>query len=105
MSTLINLSIDVTKVTKKNLGKGKYLNLTISVNDETNKYGQNVAAWEEQSKEDREAKTEKNYVGNGKVLWTEGLVSVAEKSESKESKKAAPKKKQQEEQEDDGIPF
>ena len=95
MSTLINLSLDVTKVTKKNLGKGKYLNLTISVNDETNKYGQNVAAWEEQSKEDREAKTEKNYVGNGKVIWTEGLVSVAEKSESKESKpvkKAAPKK-------------
>jgi hypothetical protein len=27
MSTLINLSIDVTKVTKEALAKGKYLNL------------------------------------------------------------------------------
>ena len=36
MSTLISLSIDVTKVTKENLGKGKYLNLTIAINDETN---------------------------------------------------------------------
>ena len=86
MSTLINLSIDVTKVTKENLGKGKYLNLTISINDETNKYGQNVACWEEQSKEAREAKSEKNYVGNGKVVWTDGKVTVAEKQEQPQQK-------------------
>lgn len=89
MSTLINLSIDVTKVTKEALSKGKYLNITININDEINQYGQNVAAWESQTKEDREAKIERNYVGNGKVLFTEGLVTVA----PNEDKKPTAKKK------------
>jgi len=90
MSTLINLSIDVTKVTKEALAKGKYLNLTISINDEINQYNQNVSAWEAQTKEDREAKIERNYVGNGKVVFTEGLVSVVP---TEEKKKPAAKKK------------
>ena len=88
MSTLINLSIDVTKVTKEALSKGKFLNLTISVNDEINQYGQNVAAWESQTKEEREQKYERNYVGNGKVVFTEGLVTVV----TNEDKKPAAKK-------------
>jgi hypothetical protein len=99
MSTLINLSIDVTKVTKEALAKGKYLNLTISINDEINQYGQNVSAWEAQSMEDRKEKVERNYVGNGKVVFTEGLVTAVP-TETK--KKPAGKKKEQEE---DGIPF
>jgi hypothetical protein len=90
MSTLINLSIDVTKVTKEALAKGKYLNLTISLNDEINQYGQNVAAWESQTKEEREEKYERNYVGNGKVVFTEGLVTVVP---IEEKKKPAAKKK------------
>lgn len=89
MSTLINLSIDVTKVTKEALSKGKYLNVTISISDEINQYGQNVAAWEAQTKEDREAKIERNYVGNGKVVFTEGLVTAV----PTEEKKPAAKKK------------
>jgi hypothetical protein len=99
MSTLINLSIDVTKVTKEALAKGKYLNLTISLNDEINQYGQNVAAWESQTKEERDQKYEKNYVGNGKVIFTEGLVTVV----PPETKKKIVKKKKEED--DDGIPF
>ena len=90
MSTLINLSIDVTKVTKEALAKGKYLNLTINISDEINQYGQNVAAWEAQSMEDRKEKVERNYVGNGKVVFTEGLVSVVP---TEEKKKPAAKKK------------
>ena len=97
MSTLINLSIDVTKVTKEALAKGKYLNLTISINDEINQYGQNVAAWEAQSMEDRKEKVERNYVGNGKVVFTEGLVTAVP---TEEKKKPATKKKENPE-----IPF
>ena len=98
MSTLINLSIDVTKVTKEALAKGKYLNLTISLNDEINQYGQNVAAWEAQSIEDRKEKVERNYVGNGKVIFTEGLVTVVP---TEEKKKPAAKKKV----DTDDLPF
>jgi hypothetical protein len=35
MSTLISASIDVTKIDKSKLYNGKYLNLTISINDQT----------------------------------------------------------------------
>ena len=59
--------------------KGKYKNFTISINDETNQYGQNIAIWEEQNKEERMAKKPRVYVGNGRVVWTNGQVSVAER--------------------------
>lgn len=58
-------------------GKQNYLKLTISVNDELSKYGDNVSAWIEQSKEDRDAKMDKQFVGNGKVFWTNGKATAA----------------------------
>lgn len=74
----MGLSIDVTKIDKSKLANGKYLNLTVSVQDETNQWGQNVSAYHEQSKEEREAKANRNYLGNGKVFWTDGNVTKAE---------------------------
>ena len=50
----------------------KGLSITISSSDEADKYGQNVAAWVSQSKDEREAKKPKYYVGNGKVFWSDG---------------------------------
>jgi len=58
--------------------KGVYYNLTISVNDETNQFGQNVAAFDSQTKEEREAKKPKKYIGNGKVVWTDGKSTKAQ---------------------------
>lgn len=55
--------------------------LTVSTNDEVNGYGQNVSAYVSQSKEDREAKKNKFYVGNGKVFWTDGKITKVEKVE------------------------
>lgn len=78
----MGLSIDVTKIDKSKLVNGKYLNLTISVQDETNQWGQNVSAYHEQSKEEREAKENRNYLGNGKVFWTDGNVTKAKQAEA-----------------------
>jgi hypothetical protein len=50
----------------------KGLSLTIAAQDETNQYGQNVSAYVSQSKEDREAKKARYYVGNGKTFWSDG---------------------------------
>ena len=90
MGTLINVSLDVTKITKGRLRPGKngqiYLDLTISIEEKTNEYGQNVSGWEAQSQDERKSKEPRNYLGNGKVVFTEGKVSVAEKKE--ETKKA-----------------
>ena len=73
MSALLGISIK---------GKdGKYKNYTISISDITNEYGQNVSMFEEQTKEQRQNKVKKNYVGNGKVFWTDGNISVAEKKD------------------------
>lgn len=75
MSSLLNVSINVENLPKEKFVKGKkgvYYNFTISVNDDTNQFGQNVAAFDSQTKEEREAKKPKQYIGNGKVVWTDG---------------------------------
>lgn len=79
MSSIINISIDLTKVDKSKLVNGKYLNLTFSVNDELDKYDNNVSCFESQSKEERDSKAKKNYLGNGRVAWTDGKIVKAEK--------------------------
>jgi hypothetical protein len=81
MATLINASIDLTKVDKTKLIKGKYLNLTIAVNDNLDNYGNNVSLTIQQSKEERDLKASKTYLGNGKVVYTNGDVKVAEKQD------------------------
>tara|TARA_R110000751_G_scaffold259925_2_gene359251 strand:+ start:1331 stop:1621 length:291 start_codon:yes stop_codon:yes gene_type:complete len=92
MATLISASLDVTKITKARLNEGKWLNITISVNNET-KYGNNCGVYENQTKEEREAKDKRNYLGNGKVVWTEdGVITLAEKEEKKEEKVEAEQK-------------
>ncbi len=84
MSTLINASINIAKLPKEKFIKGKdgavYYNLTISVSDET-RFGNNVALMDSQTKEERDAKKPKNYLGNGKVIWTDGKIALAEREE------------------------
>ena len=74
MAHLISLSIDATKITKSRMKDGKYVNITINISDEVDKYGNNVAAWESQSKEERDSKAKRSYIGNGRVLYTQGEV-------------------------------
>ena len=88
MATLVSVSLDVTKITKSKIKKGQYLDVTVSINDETNQYGQNVAVYESQSKEERESKNNKNFIGNGKVVWTQdGTITLAKKEEDKKEEK------------------
>lgn len=88
MSTLITGSIRVDKLPKEKFISGKdgavYYNLTISIQDET-RYGNNVAFMDSQTKEEREAKMAKNYLGNGKVVWTDGTILLAEREDEKVS--------------------
>lgn len=85
MGTLINASIDLTKVDKSKLVKGKYLNLSISINDNLDNYGNNVALSIQQTKEEREIKASKTFLGNGKVVYTNGVVKVAEKQDKQQT--------------------
>lgn len=58
---------------------GSYKKLTLSISDTTDKFGNNISIYEEQTKEQRDAKVPKSYVGNGKIFWTDGKISVVEK--------------------------
>ena len=51
------------------------------MNDDTNDWGQNVSAFDSQTKEERDAKKKKDYIGNGKVVWTDGSCVRAEQKE------------------------
>jgi hypothetical protein len=86
MSTLITGSIRVDKLPKEKFIMGKdgavYYNFTISVQDET-RYGNNVAFMDSQTKEERDAKVQKTYLGNGKVVWTDGSITLADKEDAK----------------------
>jgi hypothetical protein len=66
------------------------VSVTISTSDETNQYGQNVTSFVSQTKEQREAKAGKYYVGNGKVFWTDGKITVAKKKEDATAPAPAP---------------
>jgi hypothetical protein len=73
---IISASIDLSKIDKSRIvdkdGK-KFYNLTIIVNDTPNQYGQDVGITTEQTKEERERKENKTYLGNGKTVYNKEL--------------------------------
>ncbi len=72
----------------------KGLSITVSIGDRTNDYGQNVTSFVSQTKEQRDEKKPKYYVGNGKVVWTDGHVVAPEKPAATSAKAK-----------DDDLPF
>lgn len=90
MSALINVSLRVDKLPKEKFVQGKdgavYYNFTVAVNDESNQWGQNVSLTDSQTKEEREAKKLKSYLGNGTVIWTDGNIKLADKKQDVSSK-------------------
>lgn len=74
MAKIVSASIDLSKIDKAKIINGKegrmYLDITIIVNDEADKYGQDTQIIQGQTKEEREAKAPKNYLGNGKTIWS-----------------------------------
>ncbi len=106
MATMISFSIDCSKITKSKLEKGKYLQVTASLNDEPSQYGTNVSVWEDQSKEHREAGHKKNFLGNGNVFWYNEIPPVVNKKEKEEEPKPVVTTEHQPfEEESDDLPF
>lgn len=80
MAEILSVSIDLTKIDKTKIqtvdkngnpfkNGAKYYNLQIFVNDDIDQYGNNVGVCDSQTKEQREAKDKKTYLGNGKRVW------------------------------------
>lgn len=86
MASIIKASINLNNIPKDKIyvgKKGKYLPITITLNDELDQFGNQGPVVVEQTKEERETKTDKTYLGNVKVVWTNGSnVEVAPRDEA-----------------------
>jgi hypothetical protein len=105
MAGIVKGSIDLTKVPKDRIivgKKGKYINVAITVNDEEDQFGNFGPIIVDQTKEEREAKAPKTYLGNVRVVWSNGTFPSPTPFEGAQPK-AQPKAKSKEEEED--LPF
>ena len=71
MGQLINATINVEKIDKSRLFKGEkgtYLNVVVSELQQPDQYGNTHSVYMQQTKEERDAKEQKIYLGNGKAL-------------------------------------
>lgn len=80
---IISASIDLMKIDKNKIVLGKmgqkYFNIQIIVGDEKDKYGNDCSVCINQTKDERERKEKRVYLGNGKTVWD------SEQKEAKES--------------------
>ena len=75
MASIIKSSINLNEIPKDKIidgKKGRYLPITIIINDEVDQFGNQGPVYVEQTLEERQAKTAKVYLGNAKVVWTNG---------------------------------
>ena len=75
MASIIKTSINLNAIDKSKIiegKKGKYLPLTITLNDEVDQFGNQGPVIITQTKEEREGKVDKVYLGNVQVVWTNG---------------------------------
>ena len=71
----VNMSLDVTKIDKARLvkgAKGTYLDVTVFIDiDQKDQYDNNGMITQNVTKEEKEAGTRGNILGNCKVFWRE----------------------------------
>ena len=75
MASIIKTSINLNNIDKSKIiegKKGKYLPITITINDEVDQFGNQGPVVVAKTKEERDAKTPKVYLGNVLVVWTNG---------------------------------
>ena len=75
MAGIVKGSINLSNIPKDKIivgKKGKYLPVVVTVNDEVDQFGNQGPIVVDQTKEERENKVAKTYLGNVKVVWTNG---------------------------------
>lgn len=85
MAGVITFSNNVEKFPKEKYIKGKkgvYQNVTMVIADEVDQFGYNAKLYVSQTAEERKAQLKKIYLGNGRVVWTDGIINLAEQKET-----------------------
>ena len=103
---LIGASIDLMKIDKSRAIKGKngamYYNIDIWINDEPDQYGNHASVQQNQTKEERENKKQKVYLGNGKKLYGWG---DAERSVPKQAGVVSSQSDSWDDEGNENVPF
>ena len=102
MASIIKTSINLNEIPKDKIitgKKGKYLPIAITLNNEPDQFGNQGPIIVEQTKDERDAKAQKTYLGNVKVVWTDGNNVDAAPREN------VPAQKPQAQVEDTDLPF
>ena len=105
MAGIVKANINLDAIPKEKIYKGKkgrYLPISITINDEPDQFGNQGPVCVDQSKEEREAKAEKTYLGNVKVVWTNGTNVEVAPRDAQPQAAAAPQPAAQVE---DDLPF
>ena len=96
MAQIITASIDLNKIDKAKIqtkdkngnpfkNGQKYLNISITINDQPDTYGNQASISVAQNKEEREAGQAKVYLGNGKIVWSSAAQAPAPANERNNS--------------------
>jgi len=75
MAGIVKGSINLNMIPKDKIivgKKGKYIPVSITVNDEEDQFGNHGPIIVDQTKEEREAKAPKTYLGNVRTVWSNG---------------------------------
>lgn len=67
----------ILEVLEKKDQKG--IEITFSVNNDSDVYGQNVSSWISQSKEERDSGKKRFFTGSGKIIWHDSKIVKGEK--------------------------
>ena len=93
MAGIIKGSINLNNIPKEKIivgKKGKYLPIAITVNDDVDQFGNQGPIIVDQSKQERTDKVAKTYLGNVKVVWTNGTNVDTAPRDSEPAQQSAP---------------
>jgi len=75
MAGIMKVNLNLDNIPKDKIYKGKkgsYLTVVVTVNDDVDQFGNQGPVYVDQTKEERDSKEAKTYLGNVKVVWTNG---------------------------------
>jgi len=75
MAGIMKVNLNLDNIPKDKIYKGKkgsYLTVVVTVNDDVDQFGNQGPVYVDQTKEERDSKEPKTYLGNVRVVWTNG---------------------------------
>ena len=98
MAKIISFSVDLSKIDKtkiKQINKkdgtlGQFLDVSVVLNDTKDKFGNDASMSIGQTKEEKDQKVNRVFLGNGKIVWDSTPIANLEVPDSSNSSNSLP---------------